>query len=234
MRCNIHPSDSGIGVCAFCLRDRLSAITASSAGYDKASSPESDRDPDRSSAPRTRSPILCHLSPFSNVTGKNRSAQKFSLFSPIWGNPSCPKKAESGSKTSGSNNSWLLALNLGRRKRNKKASTHVQPVSGRGMSPAAELSPGRGVTTPSPMWRQQSPRRFSSFSLCLSPMVRPIPGNRRGHAPPETSFSGEIRGMFNRRCGGGGGGVGGAVVPELWPGLMTNRSRKLADLGKVW
>ncbi|XP_020673081.1 uncharacterized protein LOC110092754 [Dendrobium catenatum] len=234
MRCRTHPSDSGIGVCPFCLRERLSslAVADSSNGHVETSSPENHWDPDRSSAPRAPTPLLCHLSPFSNAAGKNRAVGKFSLLSPIWGSNPGPKKAESGaglSKPSGSNNSWLLALNLGRRKRNKRASPHVQPVSGRGMSPAAELSPGRGVSIPSPMWRQQSPRRLSSFGLCLSPMVRPIPANRRGHAPPETSFPSEKRGTFNRRCGSGGG----AVVHELSPCLMANRSRKLVDFGRI-
>ncbi|XP_020588676.1 uncharacterized protein LOC110030347 [Phalaenopsis equestris] len=230
MRCNTHPFHSGIGVCAFCLRERLSALT--SPKYDEVSSPEYHRNPKPSSAHPTPPPPLCHPSPFSNVSGKNRNAKRFSLLSPIWGYPS-PKKAQSAagfSKSSGSNNSWVLALGLGRKMRNKKASPHVQPLSGRGMSPATEQSPGRGVSIPSPLWRKQSPHRFSSFGLCLSPMMRPIAGNRREHAPPETAFSGEFRGTFSRRCGSGGG----AMAYDLPPGLITNRSRKLVDLGKVW
>ncbi|PKU60427.1 hypothetical protein MA16_Dca028552 [Dendrobium catenatum] len=126
MRCRTHPSDSGIGVCPFCLRERLSslAVADSSNGHVETSSPENHWDPDRSSAPRAR---------------------------------------------------------------------------------------------------------LSSFGLCLSPMVRPIPANRRGHAPPETSFPSEKRGTFNRRCGSGGG----AVVHELSPCLMANRSRKLVDFGRI-
>lgn len=232
MRCRTHPTHSGIGVCAFCLRERLSALTASPAACQEVSSPDCRVDPERSSATRSPPPLLCHLSPFSSAGGKNRAAKKLSLWSPIRANPG-PKKADCAagfSKPSGSTTSWRSALSLGRTMRNKKTSPHVQPVSGRGMSPAVELSPGRGAAPiPSPLWRRQSPHRFSSFGLCLSPMVRPIPGNRRAHAPPETAFSGEIRGTFNRRCGGDG-----AVITELSPSLVTNRSRKLVDLGKVW
>ncbi|KAG0449855.1 hypothetical protein HPP92_027072 [Vanilla planifolia] len=113
----------------------------------------------------------------------------------------------------------------------------------RGMSPAAEeeteyyasdgeYATARRLPGPSPLMRKataaqqnnanHSPRSVSSFALCITPLIRTSPGNRRSFATPESP-----RGVFTRRCGGG-------ALPDGSFILQQNRSRKLVDLGKVW
>lgn len=240
MRCRTHPSDHGAGVCACCLRERLSALAAVAAENNDKPSPA----------------ILSHRSDFANVSddGQKRRAVKFSFLSPIWGNPS-PKKAESDAivlKPSVSNFSFL-ALVIRQWKKNKKKSPHisppaedvtrgrsmkphVQPVNGRGMSPAMKdktEEDERRITTPSPLrrkaHRQQSPNKLSSYVVCLSPMLMPSPRNRRNYGPSDTVFAGDLQGTLNRKWSGIG--VPGS---DVTPGIGLNRSRKLVDLGKAW
>ncbi|KAK8945775.1 hypothetical protein KSP40_PGU021456 [Platanthera guangdongensis] len=231
MKCSVHPSNCGEGVCAFCLRERLSIITGSLAGNDDLLSPD---DTQRSSVP----PLLGgRQSALNKFDGKNLGARKLSLESPS------PKKAESDDAVSGPSGSpsCLPGLTLGRKKRNKMTSLHVDPVNTRGMSPvsdeaaargglSAKQSPSRCTSSP-PIRRQQSPRSFSSLALCLSPLGRPIPGNHGGNNLPDMTLPVKIRGTFNQQCGRGGGGGG---IPDLPSALGTSRSRKLADLGKIW
>lgn len=235
--CKTHPSDQASGVCARCLRERLSALTAAEAehGAEQSSPAKIGSRPD-----------------FPD--GKRRRAPKPSRLSPIRGNPS-PKKAEPEAivlKPSGSNLSFLALIIRQWRKSKKKSphmspaaedvgrgrsrQAHVRPVSGRGMSPATNDEAEehrRRAAAPSPLrrkaQRQQSPSRLSSYAVCLSPMLRPSPGNRRSHAPAETPFSGDLKGALNRKWSG----VGGAV-PDGSSGQGLNRSRKLVDLGKAW
>ncbi|KAL0905042.1 hypothetical protein M5K25_027213 [Dendrobium thyrsiflorum] len=240
MRCRTHPSDHGAGVCPCCLRERLSALTVDPAENKAKPSPA----------------ILRSRSDFPNASDERqkRRAVKLSLLSPNRRNPS-PKKAESDAivlKRSGSNSSFL-ALIIRQWKKNKKKSPHispatedvsrgrsrkphVQPVDGRGMSPAMKDETDkdeRRISTPSPLRRKaqrpQSPNRLSSYAVCLSPMLRPSPGNRRNHGASETVLAGDQQGTLNRRWSG----VGVAAL-DASSGQGLNRSRKLVDLGKAW
>lgn len=233
MKCRIHPSDSGAGVCACCLRERLSALTSSHARDYDLSSTEDRRNLGSSSVPP---PILCNQPAFPKISRNNRGPEnnRDNLNAGKATSDAAPSEPPSGS------NSWLLGLTLGRKKKSKKNSPHVQLVNARGMSPAAEEaveggcarkpSPGRCTSTPSPMRRQPSPRSFSGLGRCLSPLMRPSPGTHRGQASPVTAFPGKLHGNLNRRCSG----VGRADVPDVSSVLATNRSRKLVDLGKDW
>ncbi|KAI0489184.1 hypothetical protein KFK09_029026 [Dendrobium nobile] len=234
MRCRTHPSDHGAGVCPCCLRERLSALTVAQV--------ENKAKPSRA--------ILSSRSDFPNVSDERqkRRAVKFSK-------NSSPKKAESDAivlKSSGSNSSFLDLI-LGQWKKNKKKSPHiapaaedvsrgrsrkphVQPVDGRGMSPAMKDETNkdeRRISTPSPLKRKaqrpQSPNKLSSYAVCLSPMLRPSPGNRRNHGASEAVFAGDLQGTLNRKWSGAG-----VAVPDASSGQGLNRSRKLVDLGKAW
>lgn len=240
MRCRAHTSDHGAGVCAHCLRERLSALTAAAAEHNAEQYPANIS---------SRSDF-----PDASEDGKKRCAQKFSFLSPVRGNPS-PKKAEPDAvvlKPSVSNFSFLaLIIRQWRKNKNKSPhispaaegvnrgrsrQPHVQPVNGRGMSPVMRDETekhGRRISTPSPLnrkaQRQQSPNRLSSYAVCLSPMLRPTPGNRRNHGPSETVFTGDLKGSLNRKWSGVG-----VAVHDSSSGLGLNRSRKLVDLGKTW
>ncbi|PKU62167.1 uncharacterized protein LOC110099551 [Dendrobium catenatum] len=241
MSCRIHPSDLGAGVCACCLRERLSNLFAAHPDNGAAPSPAIKQKPEPCAAP-----LLCSRSgPHDSFAADDCHGNR----------KPCPNKAISNSivpKPSVSN-SWHSALILWQRKKNKKKSTqtspgaeefsrgrtkkpHIRPVNARGMSPASidqtEEEDGRRLSANSSLrrkaQRQQSPCKLSSYALCLNPLMRPSPGNQRNHAL-ETVFTGEPRGTFNPRCSGAG-----AAVPDACSGLVPNRSRKLVDLGKVW
>lgn len=237
MNCRIHPSDLGAGVCACCLRERLSNLFA--APPDNAAEPS----PAIKQTPEPCSRSKPHDSFAADYCHGNRK--------------SCPNKPIPNSivpKPSGSN-SWHSALILWQRRKNKnQKSTQnspgieefsrgrtkkptIRPVNARGMSPAsmdkAEEEDGRRLSANSSLrrkaQRQQSPCKLSSYALCLNPLMRPSPGNQRSHAL-ETVFAGEPRPeTFNPRCS-----AVGEAVPDACSGMVPNRSRKLVDLGKVW
>ncbi|XP_044503501.1 uncharacterized protein LOC123224060 [Mangifera indica] len=142
------------------------------------------------------------------------------------------------------------------RSRRKKQSTFCYPeestaggqrdsrVSNRGMSPARGVdydedcvrSPWGSwesseewrktpMTAPAAVRRTRTGqnRNVSGLAFCLSPLVRASPcrqWNQKGGLPPDIGFSGEIR---------------GTVKPQLSTAasFCANRSRKLADFGRV-
>ncbi|KAG0472796.1 hypothetical protein HPP92_014219 [Vanilla planifolia] len=161
MRCKIHSSDPGAGVCACCLRERLSALASSAAGKDSVPPTSSRQKSDLSSA---RQSVLCHRPARHSVSGSASSAAAITaggcgggkppIVPPISGDPNL-KRSESDRFKSSKSNFWLVALIRGRGKGNKKASPqvssvqedvglgqarkpHVPEVIGRGLSPAPE------------------------------------------------------------------------------------------------
>ncbi|PKA53285.1 hypothetical protein AXF42_Ash010015 [Apostasia shenzhenica] len=159
MRCKIHPSDPGVGVCALCLRQRLSAIAAAE---DVGPSPDLRGKPrlfHRSTAPDPfglrPAEDLSHLHHRSSQIGTTPASS--SMFSTMLPHPTHEEtESESGTEKPSDSRSWLWPL-WGivrcRRKRNKKMSRfvsvdeqedkrrtakvlHPQHVNGRGMSPA--------------------------------------------------------------------------------------------------
>ncbi|KAG0496836.1 hypothetical protein HPP92_001527 [Vanilla planifolia] len=186
MRCRIHPSDPGAGVCAICLRDRLISLAAATSKEEEEE--EIENSPEQKHGPYA---LIHSQSDFSHVSQlqpadhlnegcsgacEKQNSIKFCLLSPIWGNQN-PKKVESVRSVS-----WILALVLAlrgcRRNNNKKkdisaqsAETRMPHVNARGMSPVAEEkigmidlkfayslepSPCHRNFTPSPLWRKSS------------------------------------------------------------------------------
>lgn len=246
MRCRIHSSDAGSGVCACCLRDRLSALTFSPVDGDL-------QNPDSSTSPSSFPNFSDRRSTDQGSGGRKSCSVKFSILNPLWGSKNTPKKVEINAvvlKPSGSN-VRLSALILPQRIRRNNKSTAIRPAaedeirgrskkppgSGRGMSPA---SGNEGAPAPSPLKRkvvatqphnaqtQPSSRSVSSFAMCLNPVVRPSHGYRRSHGLGQAVVAGEIRRTIVR------GYDGGAAVPDPSFVLGPNRSRKLVDLGKIW
>ncbi|EOX96577.1 hypothetical protein QQP08_002643 [Theobroma cacao] len=156
--------------------------------------------------------------------------------------------------SSSSSPSWFSAIFAVRRKKQQSSRTsHVdefgqfRPIDrrsckiiDRGMSPAIEAdsgdeydrSPSGSSPEVSPRWKmtptaarrsRTGPRNVSGLAFCLSPLVRASPNrhwNQKGGLPPDMSFTSEGR-------------------PPMKPHLATaagfcaNRSRKLADFGRV-
>lgn len=156
--------------------------------------------------------------------------------------------------SSSSSPSWFPAIFAVRRKKKQPSRTsHVEEfgqlgsrdrrscrIIDRGMSPAVEADSGdecdrspTGISLEvSPRWKRTPiatrrartvPRNLSGLAFCLSPLVRASPNrqwNQKGALPPDMSFTGE-------------------GMPPMKPHLATaagycaNRSRKLADFGRV-
>ncbi|XP_022759464.1 uncharacterized protein LOC111305867 [Durio zibethinus] len=152
--------------------------------------------------------------------------------------------------SSSSSPSWFSAIFAVRRKKLQSSRTsHVEEfgqfgpgdrrscrIIGRGMSPAVEAdsgdecdrSPSGSSPEVSPRWRRTptaarrartGPRNVSGLAFCLSPLVRASPNlhwNQKGGLPPDMSFTGEGRPPLATAAG-----------------LSANRSKKLADFGRV-
>ncbi|XWS45769.1 hypothetical protein CRYUN_Cryun14cG0007700 [Craigia yunnanensis] len=156
--------------------------------------------------------------------------------------------------SSSSTSSWFSAIFAVRQKKQQYSGTsHMEEfgqfdsrdrrscrIIDRGMSPAVEadsrdecdLSPSGSSPEISPWWKRTptalrrartGSRKMSGLAFCLSPLVRASPNrhwNQKGGLPPDMSFTGEGR-------------------PTMKPHLATaagfcaNRSRKLADFGRV-
>lgn len=244
MRCKIHLADTGAGVCAACLRERLTNLSAAVANAGDADySPESRRNLGRSAFPKSFG-----LRPADPDT-ERRHARRFSFLSFLLAQS---KQRETNSDSEAAKPSrtrtWLSSMI--RRRRVQKTKKRTPPrfataewVSDRGMSPAekeesTDFDSDSGYhTDPLPMrqpemnhycGRQRNRNcRLTGFSLCFSPLMRPSPGKRKNQAPSEVGFSGELRGGFNtQRNRFGGASAGGKPV------LGPNRSRKIADFGK--
>lgn len=254
MRCKIHPSEASPGVCATCLRERLTALADAVAVAGEADF-SSVR---RRTLGRSASSNAFGLRPAIPHQGRKNAAvsegdgvgrihfRRFTFFSDLVGHFR-HRETESNleAKRPSRSRSWLSAMirGKGRRKKKKKAAQIVleDRVIGRGMSPAEkedttdyESESGYQTEPPvkgprdssSPMRHAEENHysRFTGFSLCFSPLMRPSPRNRWSQAPSEIAFSGELRGPFTaqqQRYGGGGSSV-----------LGQNRSRKIADFGK--
>ncbi|KAB2068905.1 hypothetical protein E1A91_A08G065600v1 [Gossypium mustelinum] len=158
--------------------------------------------------------------------------------------------------TSSASPSWFAAIFPVRRKKQQSSKTsrvdqfdQFGPgdrrscrIIDRGMSPAIEVDSGDECDQPpsgaspeaSPRWKMtptaaRRPRggtrnNISGLAFCLSPLMRPSPNthwNQKGGLPPDMSFSGEARPSTKK--------------PHLASaaGFHANRSRKLADFGRV-
>ncbi|KAG4115414.1 hypothetical protein ERO13_D12G102500v2 [Gossypium hirsutum] len=187
-----------------------------------------------------------------------KKKSKFSMFSNLFRPRS--DKFNSGAGTQfhrdlcdESSSSWFSAIFAFHRKQHKSSRTHAEDfgqfdpgcqkscrVVNRGMSPAIEVdsgdecdqSPSVSTLEASPQWKRTPTaarggrtrtRNVSGLAFCLSPLVRASPNrqwNQKGGLPPDKSFAGEGR-------------------PQMKPHLATaagfcaNRSRKLADFGRV-
>ncbi|GKV12675.1 hypothetical protein SLEP1_g23795 [Rubroshorea leprosula] len=160
--------------------------------------------------------------------------------------------------SSSQSSSWFSAIFSGRRKKQQSRMFYMdteEPAAGewrscrvvdRGMSPvrrentededgdrstygsSQEASPGwRWRRTPVACRRGKAAcgqgRNVSRLAFCMSPLVRASPNrhwNQKGGLPPEIAFTGEIRAPV-KPC------------PAAAAPFCKNRSRKLADFGRV-
>ncbi|URD87119.1 transposon protein [Musa troglodytarum] len=179
---------------------------------------------------------------------------RFSIFRTLFGH-NRSDAAEPGLRApkDSASGSWFSALIRGRRKKKKttqlssgaeeeaeappwRVRRSCRPV-GRGMSPAMEdedkdhrsgyFSDDWRRPTPMPMRRFPATHRdhrsvssVSGFSVCLSPLVSFGPESRRSH-PAEAVFSGDLRSPAD------------SIHHRNAAVLAPNRSRKLADLGRL-
>ncbi|KAK8945419.1 hypothetical protein KSP40_PGU006967 [Platanthera guangdongensis] len=252
MRCKIHPSDAP-GVCATCLRERLTALAAAVANASEADF-SSER---RRYLGRSASSDTFGLRPAGPIHGRENAAvsegggvrrrhfRRFTFFSDLlchFRHRETESNAEA--KRPSRSRSWLSVMirGKGRLKKKKKTSQIVleDRVIGRGMSPAEKeetmgYDSDSGYQTEPPL---KGPRdasspdihygghNFHSRFTGLSLCFSPLM-RPSGQTPSEVAFSGELRGTFNApRQRYGGTSAGGSS------GLGPNRSRKIADFGK--
>ncbi|KAJ4727329.1 vitellogenin-like [Melia azedarach] len=191
-----------------------------------------------------------------NFAPKKRNG-KFSLFLNLFRSRSDKYNSDprdSCESSSSSPSSWLFSTIFPSRRKKKSTVCYIEDsiahgrrdcrISNRGMSPAREMdsdedcdrSPwGSGDSTDewrrTPMAAPPSIRRtrtahsknVSGLAFCLSPLVRASPNrqwNQKGGLPPDLSYTGELR---------------APVKPHLSTAasFCANRSRKLADFGRV-
>lgn len=156
--------------------------------------------------------------------------------------------------SSSSSPSWFSAIFTVRQKKQQSSRTsHVEEFSQfgpgdrkscriieRGMSPAIEADsgdeceryPSGSSPEVSPQWKRTStttrrsragPKNASGLAFCLSPLVRASPNrhwSQKGGLQAEMSFTGEGRPPMKPHLG-------------IAAGFSANRSRKLADFGRV-
>ncbi|XP_038898909.1 uncharacterized protein LOC120086361 [Benincasa hispida] len=185
---------------------------------------------------------------------RKQRSKKFSLWSKLFRsrsenfekNHKNTSRESHGPDSSSSSPSWFSTIFNGRRIKQQSSLTpveesiavaerrHCQGIE-RGMSPVrvsdsdeecegSNRSPISQKFQSSPMAAPGSAKRgrlghnqnVSGFAFCLSPLVRASPNRNWNQkvVPPETSFSGNVR------------------VPAK-PHLCANRSRKIADFGRV-
>ncbi|XVF22915.1 hypothetical protein REPUB_Repub12eG0212000 [Reevesia pubescens] len=195
---------------------------------------------------------------FEVATKSSKKKNRFSLFSNLFKSrsekfnsvPRVHYHRESCDEAS-SSSSWFSAIFAVRRKKLQSLMTsHVEEIGQfgpddrrscriieRGMSPAIEADSGvecdrspcgspsevwpRWKRTPTAARRSRSgPRNLSVLAFCVSPLVRASPNWRRNQNLGELSFPDEVRPPMN---------------PHLATaaGHCANRSRKLADFGRV-
>lgn len=249
MRCKIHPSDPGAGVCATCLRERLTTLSSAVAKAGDADySPESRRNLGRSASPKSFG--LRPADPDSDGGGGQREhVRRFSFLSFLLTHSKhMETNSDSEAAKPSRSRSWLSSMIRGRRVQKRKKRTPPrfvmeERVTGRGLSPAekevsTDFDSESGYHTDPLPTRQPEVSNYSGrqrrrncrlkgFSMCFSPLMRPSPGKRKNQAPSEVGFSGELRGGFNtQRNRYGGASSGGSSF------LGPNRSRKIADFGK--
>lgn len=290
MKCKKHPS-SNVGVCAYCLRERLVAVIAAQVqdqrealfqqvqhGFRK-----SDSQLPSFVFPRSVSPYVSHRKSDSAATwqiqGHNRRFHSTPQVDPngfvaVAAAVDKEKKSNKGRFSSVLNGlfrsksdstglavsnrgvsvdscaaspSWFSMIVPGRRKNQVQTfsvaeySSKASRISDRGMSPSNVENDEhcRDVTSgysseSSHGWKQTPDtrrckgraaaysRNASGLVFCLSPLVRPTPNRKRSHkvAPPDMTLAGEVR-----------------VPPKphlsTAPSFCKNRSRKLADFGKL-
>ncbi|XP_022734611.1 uncharacterized protein LOC111288112 [Durio zibethinus] len=187
------------------------------------------------------------FSVFSNLFGSR--PEKFNLDLGVHDHrDSCEDPSSSSSSPS-----WFSTIFAVRRKKQQSTRTsHVEfrqfgpgdrrscRIIDRGMSPAIEAnsgdecdrSPSGSSPEVSPQWKmtptaprraRTGPKNVSALAFCLSPLVRASPNrhwDQKGGLPSDVSFTGESR---------------SPMKPHLATasGFCANRSRKLADFGRV-
>ncbi|KAK1261491.1 hypothetical protein QJS04_geneDACA008733 [Acorus gramineus] len=245
MKCRSHPYETGVGVCAPCLRERLLALIAAQL---KLSEEETNRPPPPAAAepppplpafPRSVSPYICRLRRRSvndtdprfystpqigaaSAAGGRGRRGRFSIFSSLFGSRS--EEVESESKPS-----WLSSLFSGRRR--KKSRPAGRPEDW-GLSPVAS----DGADSP----ESESGCSTDSSGGWRRTATHPTPMRRRGAAPPP-----HMRTLS---------GLSFCLSPHVRAGsrpnraqksepvsaefhhrhVCANRSRKIADFGRDW
>ncbi|KAK9742719.1 hypothetical protein RND81_03G193100 [Saponaria officinalis] len=259
MRCKKHLSDfsSTVGVCASCLRIRLISLIEQSESPIQFHSNSNNQNPNclrfeqqkqnqpkqqpppQLIFPRSVSPYITRrksdpiqrffATPQVNInTNPNpkKKHNKFGLISRLFRSRSTASTSSSNS-TLVSHNSAVLAC------RNKGMS----PENEWNADETAESSPARWANRPSPARANRpSPARAASMAFCLSPLVRASPArNWRGE---KSGFSGEIRvsacngNNENSKSSNNNNNKNKSNLPNA-ASFCGNRSRKLADFGRV-
>ncbi|PPS03544.1 hypothetical protein GOBAR_AA17137 [Gossypium barbadense] len=257
MRCKKHLSDlsSSVGVCATCLRELLLVLVAAQAQSASSAAASEDSRPPPLIFPCSVSPYISRRKSDDNsatsihhkrfYTLPQARSDKFNL------DPRVHHRRDSCDElfTSSSSPSWFSAIfTVGRKNQQSSRTSHVEYFSQfgprdrrscieRGMSPAVEANPGDEcyLSPPgssqevSPRWKRiptearrarTRSKNMSKIALCLSPLVRASPNRQWSGLPADMWFASEGR-------------------PPMKPHLATasgfcgNRSKKLADFGRV-
>ncbi|XVE76779.1 hypothetical protein DITRI_Ditri13aG0008200 [Diplodiscus trichospermus] len=256
MRCKKHLSDlsSSVGVCSTCLRERLLVLIAAQAQAEAqaqqaqlARAAAEDRrrpDPPPLIFPRSVSPYVSGRKSDDNSAAWIHHQRFYST----------PQVGPTYSTTTTADFEAARSFKKKNRKKLQSSRTsHLEDfgkfgpgdrrscrIIDRGMSPAIEAdsgdecdrSPSGSSPEVSPRWKstptaarraRTGPRNVSGLAFCLSPLVRASPNrhwNQKGGLPPDISFTGEGR---------------PPAKPHLATaaGFCSNRSRKLADFGRV-
>ncbi|KAJ0968171.1 hypothetical protein J5N97_025088 [Dioscorea zingiberensis] len=246
MKCNRHPFEGGVGVCASCLRERLLELAA----VQNSVTLPPPLPPPPLDFPRSVSPYLSrrrslgsddhrhHQRFYSTPQVGGVAPKRFSILSALFGSHRSgaiepeleyPKGSRPGS--------WLSVFIRGRQRKDHDPHTGTRrswrPVN-RGMSPARfgyyDDEPNSSIGDDAE-WRRPAPtpaRKFSSggwhrggsmtgFAVCLSPLVRASPNRRRCPVAEGRSIAGEGRGRGRHVSGGS---------------LGHNRPRKQPDFGR--
>lgn len=235
MRCKKHFSDhsSSVGVCASCLRHKLSTLSIHSQSQNP---PIPNPNPKPKPNPNPNPPPLVlprSVSPYKSGRPAPTHIQRF------YSTPQVDLSHQRRKKNSGK--FGLISKLFRSRSGKSQPSDQAAPTTStslslsssyscyaKGMSPDRPSdefdSPARSLPRPSPGRVRPSPAR-AGIALCLSPLLRPSPA-RQWNFGPDGGYSGEIRAST--------AGQGNSNKPHLSgaASFCANRSRKLADFGR--